>query len=139
MIRSSMSASLVALVILPVRADPIDHHDPGPVGNRHFQSVRIALHIKDHDAFREEARAGVAPANVLRRGPRRALDIGQPVLDPAARIGVLAAEPLEPLAVEYFHPCLAIGASTLARSSHIGNPLTLGSDPESSWFCFAGV
>ena len=39
----------------------------------------------------------------------------------ATGIGVLAAEPLEPLAVEYFHPCLAIGAANLARSSHLGN------------------
>src|SRR2546423_10462418 len=104
MIRSSMSASLVALVIFAVRADPLDHDDAGAVRHGHSQPVHVALYVEDHHAFRQEACAGVTPANVLRRGPRRALDIGQPVLNPGTGIGVLAAEPLEPFAAEYFHP-----------------------------------
>src|SRR3954466_352471 len=100
-----MSASLVALVIFPVRADPINHHDAGPVGHRRFEAVRVALYIEHHDALRQEAGTGVAAANVLRRGPCRALDIRPPVLSPAAGLGMLAANPLEPLAIDYFHAC----------------------------------
>ena len=62
MIRSSMSAPLVALVIRAVRADPFDHDDPGPISHGDFEPVRVAFHIEDHDALRQEARAGVAPA-----------------------------------------------------------------------------
>src|ERR1043166_3217321 len=121
MIRSSMSASLVALVILLVRAYPLDHDDACPVRHRHLEPVRVALHVEDHHSVRQEACARATPANLLRLTPRRALDVGEPVLDPAAGIVVLAAEPLEPLAVEYFHPCLLIGNGNLAGSSHFGN------------------
>jgi hypothetical protein len=43
MIRNSISASLVALVMLRVRADPLDHDDAGAIGHSHFQPVRIGL------------------------------------------------------------------------------------------------
>src|SRR5436190_24169179 len=98
MSRSSMSASLVALVIFAVRADPLDHDDPGAVRHGHFQPVHVALYVEDHHAFRQEACAGVTPANVLRRGPRRAFDIGQPVLTPGSGLAVLAAERSGPFA-----------------------------------------
>src|ERR1043165_6187454 len=114
MIRSSMSASLVALVILRGRADPVDHDDAGPVGHGRLEPICVPLHVEDHDTVRQEARARVAPPDVLRRGPDRALGVAQPIPHPVAGIAVLAAEPLEPLAVEYFHSCLAIGAATLA-------------------------
>src|SRR3954462_14495376 len=110
MIRSSMSAPFVTRVVLPMGADPINHHHAGSERHRHFQAVSVALHVEDHHALRQETRAGEAPANVLRLVPRGALAIGEPVIDPAAGVRMLAAETLERLAAKYFHPCQSIRA-----------------------------
>src|SRR5712692_4364136 len=88
MIRSSILLAFpVPLVVLGMRASPFDGQRSGPVRDAHLNTVRIAFHVKNHHAARQEARRGVALADVLRCRPCGGFDVGQPVLDPMARVG----------------------------------------------------
>src|SRR5260370_31224120 len=105
MMRSSILLAFpVPLVVLGMCTSPFDAQRTGPVRDSRLKTVRIAFHVKNHHPASQEARRGVALADVLRCRPCGGFDVGQPVLDPIARVGMLAAELLQPFPVENPHP-----------------------------------
>src|SRR5438093_10682811 len=104
-----------------MRPDPLDRDHAGSIGDARFQAIGISFYVEDHQAAAEEARRGMPLPYVMWRGPCRAFDVREPVVDPPPGIGVPAAEQLEAVAPKYFHPCATVWTAMLPPSAHNGN------------------